>query len=243
MEREFCRPQSFLDFVRRVRSLVLNFENRKVGTNVIELPDREEDMEQVEGNEILANVLNMSLYAFGKWGMIKGLKVDQDDQQLNGLFSAVLKDLKIRPDYRSDHFRFYQEGVQVTYEEVVQAAIEEGKRKAQEPQKEPEKAERERKAGLWHNMCWRIERCAFSKEETDAYERPPGWEIISTSQAICAHPVRPSSICACTRRGRNFLLRRRKGRCILRGAIPVIAAAYIIRRVQGSCFGRGTPMR
>lgn len=161
----------FLILSGRVRSLVLNFENRKVGTNVIELPDREEDMEQVEGNEILANVLNMSLYAFGKWGMIKGLKVDQDDQQLNGLFSAVLKDLKIRPDYRSDHFRFYQEGVQVTYEEVVQAAIEEGKRKAQEPQKEPEKAERERKAGLWHNMCWRIERCAFSKEETDAYER------------------------------------------------------------------------
>ena len=161
----------FLILSGRVRSLVLNFENRKVGTNVIELPDREEDMEQVEGNEILANVLNMSLYAFGKWGMIKGLKVDQDDQQLNGLFSAVLKDLKIRPDYRSDHFRFYQEGVQVTYEEVVQAAIEEWKRKAQEPQKEPEKAERERKAGLWHNMCWRIERCAFSKEETDAYER------------------------------------------------------------------------
>ena len=118
----------FLILSGRVRSLVLNFENRKVGTNVIELPDREEDMEQVEGNEILANVLNMSLYAFGKWGMIKGLKVDQDDQQLNGLFSAVLKDLKIRPDYRSDHFRFYQEGVQVTYEEVVQAAIEEGNR-------------------------------------------------------------------------------------------------------------------
>ena len=48
----------FLILSGRVRSLVLNFENRKVGTNVIELPDREEDMEQVEGNEILANVLN-----------------------------------------------------------------------------------------------------------------------------------------------------------------------------------------
>ena len=161
----------FLILSGRVRSLVLNFENRKVGTNVIELPDREEDMEQVEGNDVLANVLNMSLYAFGKWGMIKGLKVDQDDKQLNGLFTTILKDLKIRPDYRSDNFRFYKESIQITYEEVVQAAIEEGKRKAQESQEDPEQAEQERRTGLWHNMRWGMEQASFQKEETDAYER------------------------------------------------------------------------
>ncbi len=161
----------FLILSGRVRSLVLNFENRKVATNIIELPDQEEDMEPIEGNEILANVLNMSLYAFGKWGMIKGLKVDQDDTQLNGLFCTVLKDLKIHPDYRKDHFRFYKDKIQITYEEVVQAAIEEGKRKAQEPKEDTEKAEQERKAGLWHNMRWDMDQASFQKEEVNDYEK------------------------------------------------------------------------
>ena len=74
----FVVLNNFLILSGSVRSLIFNFDNRKVLTNIIELPDREEDMEPVEGNEVLTNVLNMTLYAFGKWGVIKGLKVDQE---------------------------------------------------------------------------------------------------------------------------------------------------------------------
>ncbi|MCI9058415.1 MAG: hypothetical protein HFH52_01295, partial [Lachnospiraceae bacterium] len=63
---------NFLILSGKVRSLIFNFDNRKIMTNVIELPDKEEDMEPVGENQTLTNVLNMTLYAFGKWGSIRG---------------------------------------------------------------------------------------------------------------------------------------------------------------------------
>lgn len=167
---KFVALNNFLILSGNVRSLVFNFDNRKVNTNVIELPDRDEDAEAVGENEILTNVLNMTLYAFGKWGTIKGLRVDQDYNQLNGLFQTILKDMKIKPGFRDDYFRFYKNEVQMTYEEVVEAAIAEGKRKAQEI-KEEESGQEEGGLGLWHKICWSVERCKFAKSELTAYEK------------------------------------------------------------------------
>ena len=166
----FVVLNNFLILSGSVRSLIFNFDNRKVLTNIIELPDREEDMEPVEGNEVLTNVLNMTLYAFGKWGVIKGLKVDQDYSQLNGLFYEILKDMNITPGFRDDNFRFYKERIQITYEETVQDAIVEGKRKAQEAAQE-EKEQPEEQLGLWHKIRWEVEQCSFSKSELTAHEK------------------------------------------------------------------------
>lgn len=168
---KFVVLNNFLIMSGNVRSLILNFDNRKVNTNVIELPDRDEDAEPVENNEVLTNVLNMTLYAFGKWGTIKGLKVEQDYNQLNELFQAILKDMNIKPGFRDDYFRFYKEEIQMTYEEVVEAAIEEGKRKAQEARKDEEEAQAEKGLGLWHKICWKVEQCKFAKSELSAYEK------------------------------------------------------------------------
>lgn len=168
---KFVVLNNFLIMSGNVRSLIFNFDNRKVNTNVIELPDREEDAEPVENNEVLTNVLNMTLYAFGKWGMIKGLKVDQDYNQLNDLFQAILKDIHVKPGFRDDYFRFYKDAIQMTYEEVVEAAIEEGKRKAEEIKDEEEKDEPQERLGLWHNVCWSMEQCRFARSELSAYER------------------------------------------------------------------------
>ena len=128
---KFVVLNNFLILSGTVRSLIFNFDNRKVITNIIELPEREEDTQAIEDNEFLTNVLNMTLYAFGKWGVIKGIRVDQDYSQLNDLFHAILKDMKINPGFRDDNFRFYKDNLQITYEEVVQAAMEEGKRRVQ----------------------------------------------------------------------------------------------------------------
>ena len=166
----FVVLNNFLILSGSVRSLIFNFDNRKVLTNIIELPDREEDMEPVEGNEVMTNVLNMTLYAFGKWGVIKGLKVDQDYSQLNGLFYEILKDMNITPGFRDDNFRFYKERIQITYEETVQDAIVEGKRKAQEAAQE-EKEQPEEQLGLWHKIRWEVEQCSFSKSELTAHEK------------------------------------------------------------------------
>lgn len=167
----FVVLNNFLILSGNVRSLIFNFDNRKVITNVIELPNRQEDMEPVAENDILTNVLNMTLYAFGKWGVIKGLKVDQDYLQLNALFHEILKDVRVTPGFRDDNFRFYKDNIQVTYEEVVEAAKVEGKRKAQEAAKEEEKKEPEKKLGLWHKMCWEMEQCSFTKGELTSYEK------------------------------------------------------------------------
>ncbi len=168
---KFVVLNNFLILSGNVRSLIFNFDNRKVNTNVIELPDRDEDAEPVEGNDILTNVLNMTLYAFGKWGTIKGLKVDQDYNQLNNLFQAILKDMKIKPGFRDDYFRFYKNEIQMTYEEVVEAAILEGKRKAQDIKEEEETKQTEEGLGLWHKICWSVEQCQFGKSELTAYEK------------------------------------------------------------------------
>lgn len=167
----FVILNNFLIMAGNVRSLIFNFDNRKVNTNVIELPDREEDAEPIGNNEILTNVLNMTLYAFGKWGTIKGLKVEQDYNQLDELFQAILKDIKVTPGFRDDYFRFYKEKIQMTYEEVVEAAIEEGKRKAQEAKSDEEEAQAEKGLGLWHKICWKVEQCNFSRSELSAYEK------------------------------------------------------------------------
>lgn len=166
---KFVVLNNFLILSGSVRSLIFNFDNRKVNTNIIELPDSDEGAEPVENNEILTNVLNMTLYAFGKWGTIKGLKVDQDYNQLNNLFQAILKDIRIKPGFRDDYFRFYKDEIQMTYEEVVEAAVEEGKRKAQEAREEEEQPEEG--LGLWHKICWQTEQCSFAQSELTAYEK------------------------------------------------------------------------
>lgn len=169
----FVVLNNFLILSGNVRSLIFSFDNRKVITNVIELPDKEEDMEPVEDNEILSNVLNMTLYAFGKWGTIKGLKVEQDYRQLNGLFYAILKDIKVTPGFRDDNFRFYRDNIQMTYEEVVQLAMEEGRRKADEWKKEEKEEEEpeEKGLGLWHKIRWTMEKSTFAKEGITDNER------------------------------------------------------------------------
>ncbi len=167
----FVALDHFLILPGSVRSLVFNFENRKVGTNIIELPDDEESMEPVADNETLTNVLNMTLYAFGKWGVIRGLKVDKDYNQLSELFTAILKDMRITPGFRDDNFRFYKDNLQITYEEVVAAAIVEGKRKAEEIKEEGAEEEERSGLGLWHKMRWIMERATFLKEEVEEAER------------------------------------------------------------------------
>ncbi len=167
----FVALDHFLILPGSVRSLVFNFEGRKVNTNILELPDDEDKMEPVADNETLSNVLNMTLYAFGKWGLIHGLKVDKDYSQLSSLFTAILKDMRITPSFRDDNFRFYKDDVQITYEEVVAAAITEGKRKAGEIREEGEKEEERGGLGLWHKMRWIRESASFSKTELEEGER------------------------------------------------------------------------
>ena len=107
----------------RVRSLFFNFESRKVQTNLIDLSIKEEEAVEIGSRSCVQNVLNLTLYAFGKWGMIRGIKVEQDYAQLNAIFNGVLREISIEPGYSHENFRFYKGGIRLNYEDVVQSAL------------------------------------------------------------------------------------------------------------------------
>lgn len=146
-----------------VRSLFFHFDSRKVVTNIIDLDIPVQKITPIENNPYVKNVINMLLYAFGKWGNIKGLTVEKDYAQLSKLFGNILAEMDIEPEYNKEHFWFYQKGVRILYEDVMECAI-------SYKEKEPEVPEEESK-GLWHKLIWKQTFEEFPVHETTAKER------------------------------------------------------------------------
>lgn len=146
-----------------VRSLFFHFDSRKVVTNIIDLDIPVQKITPIENNNYIKNVINMILYAFGKWGNIKGLTVEKDYRQLSQLFANILGEMDIEPEYNKEHFWFYQKGVRIVYEEVMQCAI-------AYKEREPEVPEEESR-GLWHKLIWKQTFEEFPVQETTAKER------------------------------------------------------------------------
>lgn len=158
--------EDYLILQGEVRSLFFHFENKKVATNIIDIPVNQEEVIELVLYPKVQNVLNMTLYAFGKWGMIKGLRVDQDYAKLDQLFAKILEEIYVEPAFSREKFRFYKEGIRLTFEDVVQAMLE----VQQKPAQEPELAEEE-KQGLWHKLIWKKLDTSFQKVETTLAER------------------------------------------------------------------------
>ena len=148
------------------RSLFFNFDNRKVVSNFIELSINEDDVIDIKEYPKIQNIINMLLYAFGKWGTVKGLKVEKSESELNLLFVTILKEIGVEPDYSWLKFRFLKDGILITYEDVIQLAIEE----KENPLKEMEESEQE-KEGLWHSLVWKRCHRAFTKDAISEEQR------------------------------------------------------------------------
>lgn len=175
------------------RSLIFDFDNKKVYTNLLDISTENKVIEIIPNQALINNIVSMTLYAFGKWGSIGGLKVEKDYAALNELFANVFRPVGIEAALRSDNMRFYQNGLQITFEDAVLAAMQllkdEQKAKAdtgkevseqtkqdtedQEGQKDDAVDGEERNAGymeedeyemgLWHKMVWKKETCVFEK--------------------------------------------------------------------------------
>ncbi len=163
------------------RSLFFNFDSRRVFSNIVDLPIDGDKASQITENVLLVNTLNMILYVFGKWGGIKGLTVEQDYDRLNRLINSILGEIDVESGLTKDNFRFYKDGIQVTYEEVIQLILDKIRSEDdEESEKEPEEEEPERKQeddnreaalGLWHNICWSAGSFSFEKEELTESDR------------------------------------------------------------------------
>lgn len=154
-----------------VRSMFLNLDNKKLTTNVVEIPLNNSLIEEIADSTMLTNVINIVLYAFGKWGVISGLKVEKDYGQLNNMFHSILQEVKIEPSFRDDNFRFFKDGLQITYEDVIQEVLNLRKKETLGDEEEPntdgeassDESNNEHKLGLWHNMRWVTEQNSFKK--------------------------------------------------------------------------------
>lgn len=146
-----------------VRSLIFQFDTKRVLADLVDIPVREEQVLDISRHPTLKDLINMVLYAFGKWGTLRGLRVQQDYPQLNELFGKILGTFYIEPSFRKENFRFYKVGVRITYEEVLQTVLEYEKKQAEDPQAESQ--------GLWHRLIWKKRERVFSKTETTLLER------------------------------------------------------------------------
>lgn len=162
----FVVIDNYLILNGRVRSLFFNFDNRKVVSNVIELSIQEKDILDVSEYPKIQNILNMILYAFGKWGTIKGLKVEKDEKQLNALFKTILQEINVQPDYSWKTFVFFQNGMKITYEDVIQIAVED----KETPIVITTEDDKNRQ-GLWHKLIWKKQKYSFAKMNISEKQR------------------------------------------------------------------------
>jgi len=147
-----------------VRSLFFNFDTKLVVTNIIELSAEDQKVVAVEEHPNVRDILNMVLYAFGKWGNIRGLRVDRDYVQLNRLFAQILGEFQVETQYGQEHFRFYKNKIRLTYEDVIESVLSE----------EPEEIlipEEEEPQGLWHKLIWKKAASSFLMKDTTIAER------------------------------------------------------------------------
>ena len=129
----FIITNSNLILAGEVRSLIFNFDHKKAYTTIMEIPAESGSLESMPGDSLLNNVMNMTLYAFGKWGIISSLKVDKNYDALNALFKNILRPVNIEPDFNAQNFRFFKNDIQITYEDTMLSILrllkEEGKLK------------------------------------------------------------------------------------------------------------------
>lgn len=164
----FAVVDDYMILQGQVRSLFFHFDTKKVVTNIIDIPVKESEVWEILNNVRVRNTINMILYAFGKWGTISGLRVDKDYAQLNRLFAEIMKEIGISVEYTQNHLRFFKQGIRITYEDVIQAALEETETM---PEAEIEEGEQN---GLWHKMIWKRKQTLFSHVDTTLAERLKG---------------------------------------------------------------------
>ncbi len=159
------------------RSWFFNFDSKRAYSNFIDIDINEDVVDQITENELLENTLNMTLYTFGKWGEIKGLKVEKDYDQLNKLLNYILQGIDIEAVLTKDNLRFYKNGIQIAYEEIIQIILDKSKSKEADVEEKSEDSEEsnaeneEDRLGLWHKIVWKSNSFSFVKEEINDSDR------------------------------------------------------------------------
>ena len=104
-------------------SLCCSFDNRKIFMDMMSNPISESLAIECRGNRHLINAINIIMYVFGKWGMLKGLNVKQKYPQLNKLFAGIFNDFGVEVTLDSKSVYFRSGGAATTYEDILNKII------------------------------------------------------------------------------------------------------------------------
>ena len=120
----FAIKNNKLILLGEVRSLIFDFDDQTVQSNILDISVENRKIDSIPSDALINNMLNIVLYAFGKWGAIGGLKVEKDYAALNVLFQNVFRPVGVEPEYGNENFYFFKNGVKITYEDVLLEAME-----------------------------------------------------------------------------------------------------------------------
>ena len=164
----FVISGNFLILPGKERSVIFNYDTRRVTTNLSDDKLSRKVPEPIREGSGLINIFNLVLYAFGKWGALKGITVEKDYKKINTLFGAVFGAYGVSADYTEQHCFWYKDGTRITYEDVIQLAIESEHR-------QPESEEDiEEETGLWHSTTWKLDNQSFIFEKLPMAQRRKG---------------------------------------------------------------------
>lgn len=153
-----------------INSFIFDFELKKVYPNIIDIPEIQGEVFEIEGRKLLTNIFNLLIYVFGKWGALPGIRVPHSYARIDLLLKQVLKEINSETYYSDSGIRFTTNGLSVVFEDIIIDAID--KIKADE-KAESEKSESEEEnteegpQGLWHDMKWKVLKDSFNKQELD----------------------------------------------------------------------------
>lgn len=164
----FVVMDNFLVLSGRERSVIFNYDTRRVSTNIVDLKLDKVKAQAISPDSQLINIFNLVLYAFGKWGALKGITVEKDETQINALFGAVFGQIGVTAEYNAQHCFLYKGDMRITYEDAIQLAIE------KDNSADEDGSEEEKTAGLWHNMVWKTASEEFAFSRTSIEERKRG---------------------------------------------------------------------
>lgn len=147
-----------------INSFIFDFELKRVYPNIVDIPEVHEEIFAIEGRKLLANIFNLFIYIFGKWGVLSGVKISHSYAKIDLLFKQILKEVNAESYYSDSGIKFTMNGLSVVFEDIITVAMD--KIKADEESEGEEVAE-EGPQGLWHDMQWKALRESFNKEELD----------------------------------------------------------------------------
>ena len=162
----FVISGNFLILPGKERSVIFNYDTRRVTTNLSDDKLSRKVPEPIREGSGLINIFNLVLYAFGKWGALKGITVEKDYKKINTLFGAVFGAYGVSADYTEQHCFWYKDGTRITYEDVIQLAIESEHRQPEE--------DIEEETGLWHSTTWKLDNQSFIFEKLPMAQRRKG---------------------------------------------------------------------